>query len=83
MFAQSTPLDRIFWKTRVERASPVYHERVVWPQLFSQWGLKSSYQYKSLLFLWLERLREGTAAQKVGWDTDLFIFLHCNPFQMK
>lgn len=51
-------------ETRVERALPVYRERVVWQQLFSQWGLKSSYQYKSLLSLWLEKVRELTAAQK-------------------
>lgn len=70
-------------ETRVERAFPVYREWVVWQQLFSEWGLKSSYQYKSLLFLWLESLRELAAAQKVGWDTDLFIFLHYSPFQMK
>ena len=51
-------------EARVERALPVYRERALWQRLFSQWLLKSSYQYKSLLFLWLESLREVTVAQK-------------------
>lgn len=66
-------------ETRVERALAVYHERVVWQQLFSQWTMKRSYQYKSLLSVRLESLTELT---DVGWDTD-FVFLHYNPFQMK
>lgn len=63
-------------ETCVERAQPVYRERVVWHWLFSQWGMKGNYQYKSFAFSKAGKFEGAHSGTEVGWDTDLFIFLH-------
>lgn len=73
-------------ETLVERAFPVYRERLCGSSCSLNVISKGSYQDKSSFFnlsALLDFWKVWGSLTKVGRDTDLFIFLHYSPFQMK
>lgn len=82
MFAQWMPLDRIFWNPVLKELYQCTMKRLCGRIVLSM-GSEKHLSIQKFAFSITGKFEETQSHTKVGWDSDLFIFLHYNPFQMK